>query len=92
MDILTGMILDYIVEKGLVTLTIVNELGSRKSRTFRHGKYSQKDIASFKNQNVIIEFETDNKEYPKLLRIQYTLRGISKSDEKPDETISKETG
>ena len=88
MDILTGMVSDYVIEKGLVTLTIVDELGTRKSQTFYRGKYSQQDFAAFKSQNVIIEFETGNKEYPKLLRIQYLIRGdLKEGSSKSDNSL-----
>ena len=52
MDILTGLILDYVIDKGLVMLTMIDESrmsepNYRKTQTFRRGKYSRKDFAAY---------------------------------------------
>jgi hypothetical protein len=90
MDILTGLLLDYALEKSLVNLTIVDESGSRNLQTFSHGKYNLKDFAAFKNQNVIIKFEKGNEKYPKLIQIQYILSGISSRGKKKHNFSSDE--
>lgn len=70
MDFVTGIIVGYTILRGLVKITIDDE-GTRKSFTYRRGTFGRRELDSYKNRKVDLEFEWGSEEHPKLLRISF---------------------
>jgi hypothetical protein len=72
MELFTGlMLLSAIVKVGKAILSVEDEDGKTRSLEFK-GRYNRRELDSYRNQKIDIEFELDNEGNMKNLKISHT--------------------
>ena len=80
MEILTGLLVSYVIARNFVTFNVVDDRGKRGSFKFSKGNYSRKDFNAYKNKQIQIEFAWGKEGERKLLGISFPSPTINLSN------------